>query len=69
MQVWLQRTVGCIALSSLVVFFLVQISGGCVGLVGVWVHWMGVQGIVGCLHLLCTKLGLQLPSTTGFSLI
>ena len=67
MQVWLQRTVGCIALSSLV--FLVQISGGCVGLVGVWVHWMGVQGIGGCLHLLCTKLGLQLPSTTGFSLI
>ena len=40
MQVWLQRTVGCIALSSLVLFW-VQISGGCVGLVGVggWVHW------------------------------
>jgi len=37
MQVWLQRTVGCIALSSLV--FLVQISGGC--------GWVGVGGFVG----------------------
>ena len=46
MQVWLQRTVGCIALSSLVVFW-VQISGGCVGLVGVggWVGSLGVQGV------------------------
>ena len=42
MQVWLQRTVGCIALSSLV--FLVQISGGCVGWVGRWFVG-GVQGV------------------------
>ena len=43
MQVWLQRTVGCIALSSLV-FCLVQISGGCVGLVDVCGFVGSVQG-------------------------
>jgi len=67
MQVWLQRTVGCIALSSLV-FFGANLWGLC--WVGGWVARWGCAGggLVRVFAFAMYRVGLAAPRQTGFSL-